>query len=50
MPGKLRQTSQVLCRRRERELVEGPREATQPQPVEPQDPLEVGEQHLDLLS
>ena len=45
-PGK---TSQVLCSGGQRELVAGASEASQPQSIQPQDALEVCEQHLDLL-
>ena len=50
MPGELRQAPQVLRGGRERELVEGTRQSAQSQSIEPQDALEVREQHLDLLA
>ncbi len=50
LPGELSQASQIPRGGGERELVEGPEQSTRTQPVEPQDPLEVGEQHLQELS
>ena len=46
----LGELTQVLSRGGQEELVSGAAETTQAQPVELQDALEVGEQHLDLLA
>lgn len=46
----LGELSEVLGRCSEKELVTGAAWTSQSEPTEPEDALEVGEQHLDLLS